>query len=263
LKREGSLDGVGDRDFFDFLMMRRIIIDGNTIYLETDNKQIDEILKTTLHSTNASQIRQAGNDIHIIVDDFLPPLRSSVIYKTAEEKKIIGFALKSLIALFLMDKNIITMHSSSFFIHKHGAYVFTGASGVGKSTIVQNVSNANVLSDDVSILSFESGKWYVHPSMLDKGVSNRNKKGKYILRGIFTPIKSNEFTIKTMPLERQLKYLTENNLIYINAYFLARTDFVDEKCKQLNSMLINLLSQHPVREVYLQKNENLFQKFSD
>jgi hypothetical protein len=72
------------------------------------------------------------------------------------------YALDSLLRILLSwklsDRNGFLLHAATV-IRNGKAYVFTGRSGAGKSTVASLSPKVNVLTDEISLLRRENGEW--------------------------------------------------------------------------------------------------------
>lgn len=84
----------------------------------------------------------------------------------ADERSVRVFLLGSSLGALLHQRGVIPLHGSAV-ATPHGAVVFTGASGVGKSTTAALMIRRgyNLLSDDVSVVDFnEAGQPVLYPA---------------------------------------------------------------------------------------------------
>lgn len=102
----------------------------------------------------------------------------------AQKYKVISFILMSFIAYKMVKKDIFFIHASAF--EKNGlGYVFTGPSGIGKSTIIKNVPYEKIYAEDMAIFRKNKDKFYLYPSPFDKKFVRSIDKPPVLIDKIF------------------------------------------------------------------------------
>ncbi len=99
--------------------------------------------------------------------------------------KQFSFILKQILLKLLANRGFI-IHASAA-IGKKGAYVFTGKSGSGKSTIVKLIKHRyRVVADDSIIIKKEGGSFYLYSTpFIEKEGWFERSSAKYPLAGVF------------------------------------------------------------------------------
>lgn len=94
--------------------------------------------------------------------------RKATLFYPAQKYTLedISFVLKALIEHFTLPLEILILHGSSF-IQNNKAYVFSGPTGVGKSTIIKQVSPRQILSDDTVVIKKINGRFFAFTSPFD------------------------------------------------------------------------------------------------
>lgn len=102
--------------------------------------------------------------------------------------------------LLLKTNSGIFLHGSSIIV-KHQGYVFTGPSGIGKSTLIQLLKNTfTIFSDDLFILKKELGKWQIYQTpLLEKRNANIKRINQgFKLKNIFWLQKNKNLKVTTI-----------------------------------------------------------------
>jgi hypothetical protein len=127
------------------------------------------------------------------------------------------YALDSLLRVLLSWK--LTGHDG-FLLHaatviRNGkAYVFTGGSGAGKSTVASLSPEGSVLTDEISLLRFENGMWraYGTPFWGEFRAAGSNTSAP--VKGIFRLVQSVENRVSPLRPVETLRALLPNVLFF-------------------------------------------------
>lgn len=122
------------------------------------------------------------------------------------------------VADLLSLHNVFIFHGSSLYLDsKDNGYIFTGPSGVGKSTHVSKLKQyyqdrLSIINDDKPFLKLDSDSYYIYGSPWS-GKSHISLNEKSLLKGIFILEQSKTNTIKKLAAKEAIGYLIKQ--IYI------------------------------------------------
>lgn len=132
-----------------------------------------------------------GNKVIVTTEHFLSNLdfelkKGSINFIGSFDEVLLRNAVKNILVFCVMHNGGIVLHASGI-VKDNKAYVFTGKSGSGKSTIVENSTDKRVLSEEVIALMPEDRayKAFALPYNGDERFSNRTNES-YILNGLYT-----------------------------------------------------------------------------
>ena len=105
------------------------------------------------------------------------------------------------------------MHAASV-LRDGRAYVFTGRSGSGKSTIASLSPEGTVLTDEISLVRFEGGAWraYGTPFWGEFRAAGLNRAGE--LAGIYLLEQAREDRVEPLAAKEALRALLPNVLFF-------------------------------------------------
>jgi hypothetical protein len=108
----------------------------------------------------------------------------------------------------LIHVHSMVIHSSCVAIQNNGAYLFLGQSGAGKTTTIKTLSEHTILGDDMNILSFHEGKWFVQAGAIGGQIVYKKFDEKFELKKMFWLKKNSNLKLTPIPTEdAQLKLL--------------------------------------------------------
>jgi len=127
------------------------------------------------------------------------------------------YALDSLLRVLLSWKlagcNGFLLHAATV-VRNGKAYVFTGRSGAGKSTVASLSPEGSVLTDEISLLRFENGVWraYGTPFWGEFRAAGSNTSAP--VKGIFRLVQAAENRVTTLRPMELLRVLLPNVLFF-------------------------------------------------
>lgn len=121
--------------------------------------------------------------------------------------------LRVLLSWLLLPRTGFLLHAAT--VERHGrAYVFTGRSGAGKSTVASLSPAGSVLTDEISLLRREDGCWraYGTPFWGEFRAAGANRSAP--IAGIFALVQARENAVRPMPPREVLRALLPNVLFF-------------------------------------------------
>jgi hypothetical protein len=174
--------------------------------------------------TSAQPIQIALSDFSITDSqpaEFAYEFEGAVLRASSKETKFEGvgneYALDSLLRILLSWKlagrNGFLLHAATV-IRNGKAYVFTGRSGAGKSTIASLSPAGSVLTDEISLLRFENGQWraYGTPFWGEFRAAGSNTSAP--VKGIFRLLQAAENRVTPLRPVEMLRALLPNVLFF-------------------------------------------------
>jgi hypothetical protein len=153
--------------------------------------------------------------------EFVYEFEGAVLRTGSNETRFDGvrneYALDSLLRVLLSWKLTgyagFLLHAATV-IRKGEAYVFTGRSGAGKSTVASLSPEGSVLTDEISLLRFEKGQWraYGTPFWGEFRAAGSNTSAP--VRGIFRLAQAAENRVTALRPVELLRALLPNVLFF-------------------------------------------------
>ena len=120
------------------------------------------------------------------------------------------YALDSLIRILL---TMVLLPQRGFLLHaatvvRDGrAYVFTGRSGAGKSTVASLSPAGTVLTDEISLLRFSGGRWQAYGTPFWGEFRAAGQNEHYPIAGIYTLVQSGEDRVESLTKKEIIRAL--------------------------------------------------------
>lgn len=178
-------------------------------------------------------------------------------YRTATIRAFNDFALKH--ALMNLYSVFIVHHKWGLLIHsscmREGdkAYLFSGQSGAGKSTVVELSSPRPILSDEATVVKVERTGTIVYDSPFRSDTVSSFQQPALELGGI--QLLEQSTIIKRSPLEKSDGMMS----LFDKIFYWA---FDSDETKKLFELLSQLISNVPVYRLQFQKNDLFWKEIS-
>ena len=165
--------------------------------------------------------------------------------------KQIDFEAMAAMSLKVIPKNILFLHGSALIKHGKG-YIFMGATGSGKSTIIKNIKKG-IYAEDTVVIKKGKGKFYLYPSPFDKKKVVSISAKPVLVQKIFV-LKKSKINYKSR-INTKEKFLSiVNNDIYLyNRKFLS---------KKFYSLVLDLIKSTKVEKLHFKKDFNPYLELS-
>jgi len=182
-------------------------------------------------SRYAAFAEAAAQPIHITLNEFSKSesrpaefgyeFEGAELRASSQETRFDGvrneYALDSLLRVLLSWKLVgrhgFLLHAATV-VRDGKAYVFTGRSGAGKSTVASLSPEGTVLTDEISLLRFENGEWraYGTPFWGEFRAAGSNTSAP--VRGLFRIVQAAENRLTTLRPVVMLRALLPNVLFF-------------------------------------------------
>lgn len=168
------------------------------------------------------------------------------------------FALKH--AMMNLYSSFIVHHGWGLLIHSScvveggKAYLFSGYSGAGKSTVAKLSMPRPLLSDEATIVKLnESGKALAYASPFRSELEMRADQKAYSLKGIYFLRQSQH--VAAAPLSKGEGFLQLADKVFYWSYNPQETTKIFRLCRQLSERV-------PMFDLYFQKNDSFWEMIS-
>ena len=127
------------------------------------------------------------------------------------------YAFDSLLRIFLSwslpPRAGFLLHAATV-VRDGRAYVFTGHSAAGKSTVASLSPRGSVLTDEISLLSFEEGVWQAHGTPFWGEFRAAGSNTSAPIAGIFSLVQAGRHRVRPMRPAAALRTLLSNVLFF-------------------------------------------------
>ena len=161
-----------------------------------------------------------GNLLKLSRKDFFLAINT----RTREGNGRAAASIYSIDSLLRVVFSWLAVEKKGFFLHCAGvvsgknAFIFTGKSGSGKSTIAKKFPRKRILSDELVLLKVKKDKIFAYSTPfwgeLEKGTGENLEK---VIKKVFFLKKSNKLAVKKANLEETIEKLMPNILFFVNS----------------------------------------------
>lgn len=127
------------------------------------------------------------------------------------------YVLDSLLRMFLswelLARKGFLLHAATV-LRNGRAYIFTGKSGAGKSTVASLSPQGSVLTDEISLLQRKNGSWFAHGTPFWGEFRAAGSNAEAPVAGIFSLVKSPENRAIPMRAAKLARTLLPNILFF-------------------------------------------------
>jgi len=154
-----------------------------------------------------------------------------VVFPKYEDFSHFSFFFNFIVQLFVLRHNIVLIHASSIEKWKKG-YVFSGPSGIGKTTILKNIKPSYIYSNDVAVLKKIAGDFMLLCSPFDRFFVPSKQRVR--LEKIFFLQQAKNTTSKNLSNSKSYELLLKNSIFY---YFLDTIMITSKNMYSKNHMM--------------------------
>jgi hypothetical protein len=152
---------------------------------------------------------------------FTYDFEGAVLHTDAGQSHFTGvrneYALDSLLRIqlswMLLQRSGFLLHAATV-IRNRRAYVFTGRSGAGKSTVASLAPAGTVLTDEISLLRFEGGEWRAYGTPFWGEFRAAGSNSSAPVAGIFRLIQAPENVVAPLRPVELMRILLPNVLFF-------------------------------------------------
>jgi hypothetical protein len=121
--------------------------------------------------------------------------------------------LRVLLSVTLLPRRGFLLHAATV-VRNGRAYVFTGRSGAGKSTVAALSPPGAALTDEISLLRFSDGAWRAHGTPFWGAFRAAGSNRRVPVAGIYSLTKAPEDRLERLPVKQALRALLPNVLFF-------------------------------------------------
>lgn len=175
-----------------------------------------------------AQARGSPDFTYTLHDSATVALGSSVAqFQGVQHEYALDSLLRVLLSILLLPRDGFLLHAATV-VRKGQAYVFTGRSGAGKSTVAALSPSGSVLTDEISLLRFSDGAWHAYGTPFWGEFRAEGANAKVPVAGVYALVQAPEESLQPLSVKQTLRALLPNVM------FFAST-------KQQNEELLRLL----------------------
>lgn len=185
-------------------------------------------------------------DTHSVFKMHINRKTGEISFPKHEDYSHFSFFFNFIVQLFVLQQDIVLLHASSVEKGQKG-YIFSGPSGIGKTTTIKDIEPTHIYSNDVAILKKIRDNYVLLCSPFDRFFSASKKQIK--LEKIFFLRQAKKTSVKDLQSSKGYESLLKNSIFY---YFLD-TMVVKSKKKSLNNDFadIKIPDYSPLMQKYL------------
>ncbi len=151
--------------------------------------------------------------------------------------------LRILLTMVLLPRSGFLLHAATV-VRDGRAYVFTGRSGAGKSTVASLSPAGTVLTDEISLLRFTDGHWHAYGTPFWGEFRAAGQNEHYPIAGIYTLVQAPEDRLEQLTTKEILRALLPCVL-----FFTSKPDANEE----LLRLLLGMVRQIPCYQLHFRR----------
>ncbi len=156
--------------------------------------------------------------------------------------------LRILLTMVLLPQRGFLLHAATV-VRNGRAYVFTGRSGAGKSTVASLSPAGTVLTDEISLLRFTDGCWQAYGTPFWGEFRAAGQNEHYPIEGIYTLVQSAEDRVESLTTKEIIRALLPCVL-----FFTSRLDANEN----LLRLLLGFVAQVPCYRLHFRRDEGFW-----
>jgi energy-coupling factor transporter ATP-binding protein EcfA2 len=149
----------------------------------------------------------------------------------------------------LLPRRGFLLHAATV-VRDGRAYVFTGRSGAGKSTVASLSPAGTVLTDEISLLRFTDGCWQAYGTPFWGEFRAAGQNEHYPIAGIYTLVQSTEDRVESMTTKEIVRALLPCVL-----FFSSQVDANEE----LLHVLFGMVRQVPCHRLHFRRDKGFWE----
>ena len=208
-------------------------------------------LPVVLRSDAQSDARPARNDPNFsyVLDDASLRLDSSgAEFHGVRHEYALDSLIRVLLTMVLLPQRGFLLHAAAV-VRDGRAYVFTGRSGAGKSTVASLSPAGTVLTDEISLLRFSDGCWQAYGTPFWGEFRAAGQNEHYPVGGIYTLVQSAEDRVESLTTKEIIRALLPCVLFF--------TPSVEANQDMLRLML-QFVTQVPCHRLHFRRNDGFW-----
>ena len=156
--------------------------------------------------------------------------------------------LRILLTMVLLPRRGFLLHAATV-VRDGRAYVFTGRSGAGKSTVASLSPAGTVLTDEISLLRFTDGCWQAYGTPFWGEFRAAGQNEHYPIAGIYTLVQSAEDRVEGLTTKEMIRALLPCVL-----FFTSRV----EANEDLLRLLLGFVAQVPGQRLHFRRDDRFW-----
>ena len=157
--------------------------------------------------------------------------------------------LRVLLSMLLLPQRGFLLHAATV-VRDGRAFIFTGRSGAGKSTIASLSPTGSVLTDEISLLRFLDGQWYAYGTPFWGEFRAEGMNRRVPVAGIYRLVQSADGRAEPVAAREAIRLLLPNVL------FFARTR---RERQQLLEIIAHVAETAPVYRLHFRPDVSFWE----
>jgi hypothetical protein len=157
--------------------------------------------------------------------------------------------IRVLLSVLLLPRRGFLLHAATV-VREGRAYVFTGRSGAGKSTVASLSPPGSVLTDEISLLRFSGGAWHAYGTPFWGEFRADGSNRRVPLAGIYSLVQAPEDRVEPLAAREALRALLPNVLFFSSD---------QQQTDQLLSVLTSAAEQIPFYRLYFRRDAGFWE----
>ncbi len=157
--------------------------------------------------------------------------------------------IRVLLSVLLLPRHGFLLHAATV-VRAGRAYVFTGRSGAGKSTVASLSPPGSVLTDEISLVRFSDGAWHAYGTPFWGEFRADGSNRRVPLAGIYSLVQAPEDRVEPLAAREALRALLPNVLFFSSD---------QQQTDQLLSVLTSAAEQIPFYRLYFRRDAGFWE----
>ena len=163
------------------------------------------VLRTDAQS-DARPVHDDPNFSYVLDDASLRLDSSGAEFHGVRHEYALDSLIRILLTMVLLPQRGFLLHAATV-VREGRAYVFTGRSGAGKSTVASLSPAGTVLTDEISLLRFSEGCWQAYGTPFWGEFRAAGQNEHYPIAGIYTLVQSAEDRVESLTKKEIIRAL--------------------------------------------------------
>lgn len=211
----------------------------------------DAGLPVVLRNDHQSKARLARHDPNFsyVLDDASMLLDSfGAEFHGVRHEYALDSLLRILLTMVLLPRRGFLLHAATV-VRDGRAYVFTGRSGAGKSTVASLSPTGTVLTDEISLLRFTDGCWQAYGTPFWGEFRAAGQNEHYPIAGIYTLVQATEDRVESLTTKEMIRTLLPCVLFF--------TSMVEAN-EDLLRLLLGFVAQVSCQRLYFRRDDRFW-----
>jgi len=202
----------------------------------------NEALEHTKPQSDSSNFSYTLDDASMLLDSL------GAEFHGVRHEYALDSLLRILLTMVLLPQRGFLLHAATV-VRDGRAYVFTGRSGAGKSTVASLSPVGTVLTDEISLLRFTDGCWQAYGTPFWGEFRAAGQNEHYPIAGVYTLVQSTEDRVETLAMKEMIRALLPCVL-----FFSSKLDANE----QLLRLLLGFVGQVPCHRLHFRCDDGFW-----